>query len=147
MKGRKLNLVDDTWAEDAKSALVADGSIEPEPEAPCPEPPDSLTFEAKLEWQRVAPILHRQGRLVDSIMALFENFCICQGRVAQYEQYLVVDGLIVGGKAHPAIKLQQEAMKEARMLAAELQLTRAGAKKQIEEVKEAKDDWPSNLLA
>lgn len=111
------------------------------------EPPDELDFEAKLEWIRIAPLLASQGRLNDSTYALMMNFCINQGRVQKYEAMLQTDGLIISGRAHPAIKLQQESMREARMLAVELQLTRGAAQDESDSNREKASGWTSDLLA
>ena len=90
-----------------------------EPE-PCPGPPEFLSFEAQCEWLRSAPGLHSKGRLHGGMVALLENYCITVGLAREMNQIIEIDGKFVGGRAHPAIKIMQEAVRDARALAAQI---------------------------
>lgn len=123
MKGRKpkLRVVEDGEEENF--------TVDPAALGPCPEPPETLTnYHAQLEWLKVAPILHRQGRLDNAIEASLENYCVLIGTVRTCQIMIENDGLVVGGKKHPAFNVMNASQKEARLLAAELRLTRQAQK-------------------
>lgn len=117
----------------------ADPDFSPVPEAPC-----WLSIYARQEWDRIAPVLHRQNRLTPAVEQMLENYCINAGLVRECEAAIQVDGIMIGGKKHPAFDIQTQAMKEARILAVELQLTRSANK---EEKKNKADGWDNGLLA
>jgi P27 family predicted phage terminase small subunit len=115
-----------------------------------PVAPSWLTPQAKAEWKRAAPQLHARKLLTPDTMATLESYCIAIGLVRECEDIMSREGRMVegedGAKLHPAFKMQGAAMREARLLAAELGLTphRRGAK--------GKDEgggggWDSDLLA
>jgi len=112
MKGRKPKL---TVVEGGKAA------------SRCPAPPTWLSKQAKAEWKRVAPGLHRRNLLNDETMATLESYCVSVGTVRETEALMIAEGRIVqtenGPVAHPAFRIQQGAMREARLLASELALT------------------------
>ncbi|MFA5119827.1 P27 family phage terminase small subunit [Zavarzinia sp.] len=133
MKGRKGHL-----------ALVT-GDASP---SRCPGPPSNLNDHAKREWKRVAVILHRRRLLGVDMLATLEAYCIAVGMVRTCQDKLAAEGdfiacgpsgktaplfsaagvdLGTGGtpeiKEHPANRLMLAAMREARLLAAELALT------------------------
>jgi len=136
MKGRKPNL------------RVIEGDAVP---GRCPSPPSWLTAHAKREWKRSAPELHRRKLLTADTMATLESYCVAAGQVREFEELMTAEGRMVatetGPKPHPAFKMQQAAMREARLLAAELALTphRQGTKGKTEEDKG--NGWDSDLLA
>jgi len=136
MKGRKPKLT------------VIEGDAAP---GRCPGPPAWLSDHAKREWRRVAPELHRRRLLTPDTMATLESYCVAAGQVREFEETMIREGRTVdtdqGPKAHPAFRMQSAAMREARLLAAELALTphRQGTKGKSGEGDG--DGWDSDLLA
>lgn len=136
MKGRKPNLT------------VIHGGAKPKK---CPRPPAWLTSQAKAEWKRAAPELHARNLLSSDTMATLESYCVAAGMVRETEEIMGEQGRFVqsdsGPKPHPAFRMQSAAMREARLLAAELGLTphRRGVKGKDKEAE--KDGWDSDLLA
>ena len=135
MRGRKPNL------------KLIEGGAAP---GRCPVAPSWLTPQAKAEWKRSAPQLHARRLLTPDTLATLESYCIAIGLVRECEDIMSREGRMVegedGAKPHAAFKMQGAAMREARLLAAELGLTphRRGVK--------GKDEgggggWDSDLLA
>lgn len=93
------------------------------PIAPCPKAPAWLAPYAKAEWKRVAPILHERGILAMDTIAMLESYVTNVALVREAEETMATEGRIVDGKPHGAFRIQSIAMKEARLLAAELGLT------------------------
>ena len=91
--------------------------------------PAWLSKDAKAEWQRVMPILVERRTLSDADLASFENYCVAVGQVRELERVIKRSGYVVetdrGPRAHPAVKIQSDAMTRARLLANELGLTPA----------------------
>lgn len=112
MRGRKGHL-----------ALVT-GDATP---ARCPGPPPHLSDQARTEWRRVAGDLHRRRLLGRDMLATLESYCLAVGMVRACQERLTNEGDFIeteqGLKAHPATRLMLAAMREARLLAAELALT------------------------
>jgi P27 family predicted phage terminase small subunit len=110
MKGRKPDTI--LQADD-----LADLS-----RAPC-----WLSKEAKAEWRRVAPILEQRRIITIADLGALESYCIATGQVRIYELTIQDEGAVIqtdkGLRAHPAVRLQADAMNRARLLAAELGLT------------------------
>jgi P27 family predicted phage terminase small subunit len=133
MKGRKPNL-----------KLIVGGA------APgrCPGPPAWLSLHAKREWRRVAPLLHAQGRLIPALSATLESYCLAVGTIRETEETLAAEGRVISGEKgpipHPAFKVQMAAMREARLLAVELRITREAA---ADPAEGKGDGWDSDLLA
>jgi P27 family predicted phage terminase small subunit len=71
MKGRKPALT------------VIEGGAAP---GRCPGPPSWLTLNAKREWKRVAPALHRRRLLAPDTMAVLESYCVASGQVREFEE-------------------------------------------------------------
>lgn len=126
------------------------------PAGRCPEAPAWLPVAAKLEWRRSAPELHRRGLLTNDSRATLEAYCIAVGQVREAEKLMQAEGRIVqtttGPKTHPAFRIQQGAMREARLLAAELALTPQrrkanGAVPEDQDEAAGNGGWPSDLLA
>lgn len=139
MKGRKPKL----------RVIEGDGALSGD-NARCPGPPAWLPLHGKREWRRVAPELHRRRLLTPETLGTLESYCTAAAQVREFEETMAAEGRTVetdiGPKPHPAFKMQQAAMREARLLAAELALTphRAGTKG----ADEGKGDgWDSDLLA
>jgi P27 family predicted phage terminase small subunit len=95
--------------------------------ATCPRPPAWLSKDAKGEWRRIMPLLVRRRILTDADMGSVENYCVAIGQVRAMQRTIDVQGHVVetkrGLRAHPAVKIQSDAMTRARLLAAELGLT------------------------
>ncbi len=136
MKGRKPKL-----------AVIDGGNVR----GSCPSAPSWLTSQAKAEWKRAAPELHGRNLLSADTLATLESYCVAVGMVRETEEIMGREGRMVtcenGPKPHPAFRMQSAAMREARLLAAELGLTphRRGTKSKDE----GKDSngWDADLLA
>lgn len=131
-----------------KPALVAiEGGMAP---GKCPAAPSWLSPHAKSEWKRAAPELHGRSLLAADTLATLESYCVAVGIVREAEEIMTRDGRMIAGddgpKPHPAFKMQGAAMREARLLAAELGLTphRRGVKG---EDRKTSDGWDADLLA
>ena len=93
-----------------------------------PRPPAWLSRDAKAEWQRVAPIMIEERRVLTvPDMAQLANYCCAIGEVAEASRLIAKEGIVFrspsGPKKHPAVAIRTEAMTQARRLAAELGLT------------------------
>ena len=136
MKGRKPKLA------------VIEGGLAP---GRHPSAPAWLTPQAKAEWRRAAPQLHRRRLLSTDTLATLESYCIAVGLVRECEEIMARDGRLIDGedgpRPHPAFRMQAAAMREARLLAAELGLTphRRGVKGKDESPKPGA--WDDDLLA
>lgn len=135
MKGRKPKLT-----------VIDGGTVR----GKCPSAPPWLTPQAKAEWRRAAPELHGRSLLASDTLATLESYCVAVGVVRECEEIMSRDGRLIdtkdGPKPHPAFRMQSAAMREARLLAAELGLTphRRGIKGKDEGSKN--DEW-ADLLA
>jgi P27 family predicted phage terminase small subunit len=89
--------------------------------------PGWLSKEAKAEWRRVMPLLVERRILTDADLGSLENYCLCVGQVRATQAVIASEGLTIttknGLRAHPAVRIQSDAMTRARLLAAELGLT------------------------
>jgi P27 family predicted phage terminase small subunit len=92
-----------------------------------PKPPKWFSIEAKAEWKRIMPLLIERKILTLADMGSVESYCVATGQVSQMEKLIQVEGPITigthGARAHPAVKIQSDAMTRARLLASELGLT------------------------
>jgi len=97
------------------------------PKSPTPPPPSWFSAHAKAEWLRAAPEVHSRALLTPDTRATLESYCLAVGQVRETEELMQAEGRVVssdnGPKAHPAFRIQSAAMREARLLAAELGLT------------------------
>lgn len=136
MKGRKPKL-----------AVIDGGTVR----GKCPSAPGWLTAQAKAEWKRAAPELHGRNLLSADTLATLESYCVAVGVVRETEEIMAREGRITqsekGSQPHPAFRMQSAAMREARLLAAELGLTphRRGAKAKDEG--KTNNGWDTDLLA
>lgn len=116
----------------------------------CPSPAAWLSVHAKAEWRRSAPRLHSRKLLSTDTLATLESYCVAVGIIRESEETMAKDGRMVtteeGMKPHPAFKMQSAAMREARLLAAELGLTPHRKGKPVEGGKQ-NDEWDGDLLA
>jgi P27 family predicted phage terminase small subunit len=106
------------------SLTVIEGDFAPNR---CPSAPPGLNDEARKEWKRVAPVLHRRKLLGDDAMATLEAYCRAVGAMRQYSALMDAEGHIIrterGPVTHPAFKMLTIAMRDVRLYAAELGLT------------------------
>ncbi len=100
MRGRKPELATDRNALDA--VIPA---------------PGWLSKHAKAEWRRVMPDLTKRRILTAADLGSLESYCIATGRVRDIEK------LLHSGIDPKLFRMQDQAMKTARQLAAELGLT------------------------
>jgi P27 family predicted phage terminase small subunit len=144
MKGRKPKL-----------RLVQGGPAAPQKPARaprCPAPPNWLSAEAKREWRKVAPQLHRRQLLKPEVAAVLANYAMAVGLVRGYREQLRLEGHVVmtkdGPRTHPAFKMLMAALREARLHAAELGVTpHRLSTRGKQDAEAAGDDWPADLLA
>ncbi|WP_020187101.1 phage terminase small subunit P27 family [Methylopila sp. 73B] len=113
--------------------------------ADVPRAPTWLTKDAKAEWRRIMPLLVERRILTDADMGSVENYCLAIGQVRIAQRTIDADGLTTttatGLRAHPAVKIQSDAMTRARLLAAELGLTPVSrSRPSIREDQTAADD-------
>lgn len=117
----------------------------------CPSPPGGLCHHGAAEWKRVAPLLHGRGHLTDDTLATLEGYCRAVGLSRTYTEMMATEGHVLhtekGPVTHPAFKMLMGAMRESRLLAAELALTphrRAGRENEGEKPDAG---WDPDLLA
>lgn len=79
-----------------------------------PDPPESMSYEAKCEFLRSIGNVIELGIYSGPNIGIFESYCIATGFARECEQILEVDGKIIGGKPHPAFKMMLDAMTNAR---------------------------------
>lgn len=95
--------------------------------ATIPRPPSWLSKDAKAEWKRVMPLLIERRILTDADLGTVESYCTAIARVREAERTIAKEGATylaaTGPKRHPAVTVQDAAMKTARLCAAELGLT------------------------
>jgi P27 family predicted phage terminase small subunit len=65
---------------------------EPEPAPAIPTPPAELCEDAKLEWERVAPLLHQLGTLSEIDRAALAAYCQAYGRWLKAERAVAIMG-------------------------------------------------------
>jgi P27 family predicted phage terminase small subunit len=92
-----------------------------------PRAPAWLSDQAKAEWRRIMPLLVERRILTEADMGSVESYVTAIGQVREMQAIIAKEGSIVdtprGPRAHPAIRIQSDAMTRARLLAAELGLT------------------------
>lgn len=100
-----------------KPVLVADNASLPR----IPAAPEFFGRFARDEWYRIMPMLIERRMITDADRANFENYCIAQGHVREFQ----ADMATVNDIASKArlFRMQNQAMQTAKQLAAELGLT------------------------
>jgi P27 family predicted phage terminase small subunit len=92
-----------------------------------PKAPAWFTKAAKGEWKRIMPLLIERKILTEADMGGVENYCVAMGQVRDMQAMIAVEKAVImtarGQRAHPAVRIQADAMNRARLLAAELGLT------------------------
>lgn len=136
MKGRKPKLT-----------IIDGGTVR----GKCPPAPSWLTAQAKAEWKRAAPELFQRNLLSADTLATLESYCVAVGMVRETEEIMGREGRMVmtenGAKPHPAFRMQSAAMREARLLAAELGLTPHRRGMRGKDEGKTNDNWDADLLA
>lgn len=112
-----------------------------------PKAPAWLAKDAKAEWKRVTPILVSERKvLTEADLGTLESYCVATGTVRECARQLASDGLMLAGKRHPLLGVQNAAMTTARLCAAELGLTPVSrSRPSIREDKEEDDDSPLGM--
>jgi P27 family predicted phage terminase small subunit len=80
-------------------------------------PPAWLSKYSKAEWRRVMPELFKRQILTNADLGSLESYCIAIGRIRELEKVLRA------GLDPKLFRMQDQAIKTARQLAAELGLT------------------------
>lgn len=115
-----------------------------------PPAPSWLTSQAKAEWKRAAPELVKRKLLSQDVLATLEAYCTAAGQTREAEEIMAAEGRILetdkGKVMHPAFRMQQTSIREARLLAAELGLT-PHRRVHTKEEKKTNDKWDASLLA
>ncbi|WP_316214078.1 phage terminase small subunit P27 family [Bradyrhizobium sp. SZCCHNR2032] len=111
--------------------------------------PSWLSKDAKAEWRRVMPILSARRILTDADLGSLENYCIASGQVREMQRTIKREGSVIttdrGPRAHPAVRIQSDAMTRARLLAAELGLTPVSRNRPTMRTDLSDDDSASDL--
>lgn len=117
--------------------------------ADVPRAPSWLTKDAKTEWRRIMPLLVERRILTDADLGSVENYCLAIGQVRVAQRTIDVEGLTTatatGLRAHPAVKIQSDAMTRARLLAAELGLTPVSRSRPSVRADDADDTSPFGM--
>lgn len=131
MKGRKPKLAADA------NALAA------------VRPPAWLGKHARAEWRKVAPILTARRILTETDLTSLAHYCAAAGLVREAQKIIDREGMVTmterGLRAHPAVRIQSDAMTRARLLAAELGLTPVSRNRQTIRTDQEDDDSASDL--
>ena len=97
---------------------------EPHPDPDIPEPPDNLSRDARIEWERVTPILYDLGLLTTIDRAALVGYCVAWGRWMEAEDELRKYGAVVKAPSgypvqSPFLAVANRAMKQVKEFAAE----------------------------
>ncbi|WP_420331898.1 phage terminase small subunit P27 family [Oceanicaulis alexandrii] len=108
--------------------------------------PSWLSKDAKAEWKRVYPVLAERGVLTDADMGALETYCATMGRVRQLEKLCAeVDPFVQSEtsapRPHPAFRMLDDAITQARQWAMQLGLTPASRAKAAREDADDDDGW------
>ena len=99
----------------AKPGVAQDGSVVEVPRAP-----RWMNEDAAREWRRVMPELVERRILTNADMGSVENFCVAMAMVRAMQRQMDVEGITImtpkGLAAHPAVRIQSDAMTRARLL-------------------------------
>lgn len=92
----------------------------------CPAAPKWLTGVARLEWKNVAPFLFERGHLTPGVVPTLAAYCIACELVQSSNDTLALEGRTfhspTGVKLHPEHRVLTQALRDVRLLAAELGL-------------------------
>src|SRR5262245_2146126 len=92
------------------------------------DPPASLEGDARDEWTRVAPMLHRNGLLTECDLDSLTLYCVLYARWREAEKQLRTFGLIIKAKSgypilSPFLSISNEASRQCQKLLSEFGLT------------------------
>jgi len=107
---------------------------EPKPNINIPSPPDHLSKEALIEWDRITPILYNLGLLSDLDMVALAAYCQAYGRWTQAEMELKGSGIIIKTQngnviQNPLVGIANQAMIQTHKFLVEFGLTPASRSK------------------
>ena len=107
---------------------------EPKPNINIPSPPDHLSKEALIEWDRITPILYNLGLLSDLDMVALAAYCQAYGRWTQAEMELKGSGIIIKTQngnviQNPLVGIANQAMLQTHKFLVEFGLTPASRSK------------------
>jgi P27 family predicted phage terminase small subunit len=112
-----------------------------------PLAPGYMTELGKVEWRRLAPLIHAQRTLAAADLRAFELLCETLATGAMAQAAIAAGGLTVvtpmGARAHPAVKIMEAARAGATRLLIEFGLTPRAR----EHVSAAPDEAPGNAFA
>lgn len=95
------------------------------------------------------PVLAERRILTDADLGSLENYCTAAGQVREMQKIIAAEGSVVqterGLRAHPAVRIQSDAMTRARLLAAELGLTPVSRHRGTMRTDQNDDDSASDL--
>lgn len=89
------------------------------------DPPEWLTADAVVEWDRVVPVLNDLGVIRDVDLAVLSTYCQTWADYCECRRTLAVEGLTVDGKLHPLARYGDTLLKQLRPLIVELGFTPA----------------------
>jgi P27 family predicted phage terminase small subunit len=96
---------------------------------------------AKQEWKRIMPPLVERRILTEADMGSVENYCVTTGRIREIEQQIAA-----AGEIDPKLfRMQDQAIKTARQLAAELGLTPVSRSRPAVRKNDEGDDNPFDI--
>ena len=95
---------------------------------PIPRCPQWLGERAKAEWKRVAPELHRTGRLTALDVAALSGYCQCHGMYQQCLETIANEGIsLINARGahvkHPLLSVAQASRRDMLMFAREFGIT------------------------
>jgi len=127
---------------------------EPEYEIVLPECPDFLTDSAKIEWDRLGPILFEQGLITEVDKSAFAAYCQCYGRWQDAEAQLKEESLTIPGRyegqtsANPLIGIAHTAYIDMSRMLVSFGMTPADRQKVTANLpKDKKKDNPKSRVA
>lgn len=114
-----------------------------------PKAPSWLSKAAKAEWRRIAPLLMERRILAETDLTTLAHYCAATGMVQEQQKTINNEGCVVtterGPRAHPAVRIQADAMTRARLLAAELGLSPVSRNRPSIRTDQEDDDSASDL--
>lgn len=103
---------------------VKDARAKPAVDDRFPEAPSWLSDDARVEWDRVAPILSDWGALNRLDLAALASYCQTYAQYVDCQERLESDGLTTAdGKLHPLARFSDSLLRQLRSLIAELGFT------------------------
>lgn len=96
-----------------------------------PEPPEHLTGEALVEWQRIAPELRDVGLLGNLDRAVVAAYCVAYARWSECERQVRDHGMLLRTRngvpiPSPFLAAADRALEQVRQLSEQIGLTASG---------------------